>query len=282
MAAIPDNSPILEISPGIPVSNASSSFGGHGSLRSLYLPGHAGRLEALINEGRADAPFATLICHPHPLGGGSMHNKVVYHAMKVFNRLDWPSLGWPVLRFNFRGTGLSEGVHHGHAEVDDVRVALDWLVEQYGKPVIAAGFSFGAAMGLEACCSSPQVHGFAALGLPTQAEGRNYTYPFLDNCAFPKLFLSGNRDQYAPASQLEAVVGDTSAPKRLVLIPDADHFFTGHLAAMQTALGAWLGDTFSPHKRHKIADHPPAPAPDVKLDAKPENDPAKRQEKSAR
>jgi len=210
------------------------------SLRNFFLAGPAGRLEALLNEGRADASFVTLICHPHPLGGGTMHNKVVYHAMKVFQ-----AKGWPVLRFNFRGTGLSDGKHDGRAEVDDVRAGLDWLSAEFGKPIVAAGFSFGAAMGLRAACGDDRVQGFAALGLPTHAEGRDYTHSSLPECGFPKLLLSGNRDQYAPVEQLQAVFAGAAEPKRLELIPEANHFFVGHLSAMQAALGHWLDDTFS-------------------------------------
>ena len=115
------------------------------SVGDLFGP--AGRLEALLNSGRADAPFAGLVCHPHPAGGGTMHNKVVYHAMKAFS-----AFGIPVLRFNFRGTGLSEGTHdHGHGEQDDVRAALDWLDKEFGKPILFAGFSFGSAVGLKVC-----------------------------------------------------------------------------------------------------------------------------------
>ena len=209
------------------------------SLRSIALHGPAGRLEALLNEGRPDTPYVTLLCHPHPLGGGTMHNKVVYHAMKAFH-----GLGWPVLRFNFRGTGLSEGVHDGRAEAEDVRAGLEWLSAEYNKPIVAAGFSFGAAMGLKACSAYPDIHGFAALGLPTHAEGRDYTYPYLENCKFPKLFLSGNRDQFAPADQLRSVADSAPEPKQLVLIPGADHFFLGQLPAMQAALGQWLRETF--------------------------------------
>ena len=218
-----------------------------GSIRSFDLQGPVGRLEALLNQGNPSAPYVTLLCHPHPLGGGTMHNKVVYHTMKVFN-----GLGWPVLRFNFRGTGLSEGSHDGRAEFEDVRAGLDWLAAEYGKPIVAAGFSFGAAMGLKACCSYPGIgsgvgsgiRGFAALGLPTHAGGRDYSHPYLLNCTFPKLFLSGSRDQYAPADQLRSITEAAQQPRRLVLIPDADHFFLGHLEAMQTALGQWLRDTF--------------------------------------
>jgi alpha/beta superfamily hydrolase len=238
MTASPDNAHLPERTPN-PSSGSPSHFSSSSAIRSLEIAGPTGRLEALLNEGRADAPYATLICHPHPLGGGTMHNKVVYHAAKVFS-----ARGWPVLRFNFRGTGLSEGTHDGKAEVDDVRAALDWLVAQYNKPIVAAGFSFGAAMGLKASCIYPGIHGFAALGLPTHAEGRDYRYGFLSGCAFPKLFLSGDRDQFAPAAQLRAIVDSAADPKQFVLIPNADHFFTGHLPAMQTPLRQWLYGTF--------------------------------------
>ena len=108
----------------------------------------------LLNIGVTDASHAALVCHPHPLFGGTMHNKVVFHAMKALH-----SFGFPVLRFNFRGTGLSEGEHDGRAEVDDVHAALDWLKKEYSLPVIFAGFSFGAARGLRACCPDPDVSG---------------------------------------------------------------------------------------------------------------------------
>ena len=96
---------------------------------------------------------AALVCHPHPLGGGTLHNKVVYHAMKVLNAPEW-GFGWPVLRFNFRGTGLSEGVHDGEAEAGDVGAASKWLENEYNLPLVVVGFSFGAAMALAACCDT--------------------------------------------------------------------------------------------------------------------------------
>jgi hypothetical protein len=213
------------------------------TLRSVNLTGPAGRLEAVVNEGAPDAPFAALVCHPHPLGGGNLHNKVVYHAMKALNDPEW-GLGLPVLRFNFRGTGLSEGRHDGKAEAGDVLAALGWLENEYRRPLIAAGFSFGAAMMLFACCGQGQtrsdLRALIALGLPTEADGHNYYYRSLQNCTLPKLFLSGDHDQFAPAAQLAQVAASAAEPKRLVLLPGADHFFTGHLAAMQKSLADWL------------------------------------------
>ena len=217
-------------------------------LRSVDLAGPAGRLEAVLNQGAPQARFAALVCHPHPLHGGTLHNKVVYHAMKVLNDPAF-GLGWPVLRFNFRGAGLSQGVHDGRAEAGDVLAALDWLRKEYGLPIVAAGFSFGAAMTIAACCSQaldsphpagPDTAALVALGLPTQAEGRQYHYTSLKDCTIPKLFLSGDKDPFAPAEQLAKVVHSATDPKRLVLLPRADHFFTGHLGAMQSALAGWL------------------------------------------
>jgi uncharacterized protein len=206
------------------------------SIHSVELQGPAGRLEALLNEGSPDAPYSVLVCHPHPLGGGTMHNKVVYHAMKIFH-----AFGMPVLRFNFRGTGLSEGVHdHGRGERDDVRTALSWLNSTYQKPLLVAGFSFGAAVSLATCCDDARVQALIALGIPTHAEGRDYKYAFLSECKKPKLFVSGDRDQYGPKPQVEIIVQEAAEPKELCWIPDADHFFVGKLDKMQAAIRSWV------------------------------------------
>lgn len=211
------------------------------------LRGPAGRLEALLNTGRADAPYAALVCHPHPAGGGTMHNKVVYHAMKTF-----ASFGLPVLRFNFRGTGLSEGVHdHGRGEQDDVRAALDWLDRRFRLPILFCGFSFGSAVGLRACCGDARVKGLIGLGIPASAEGRDYTYEFLAGCHQPKLFISGDHDRYGSRSTVEHIFSTASDPKRLRWIAGADHFFQGvsgspdsKLSPMQQELRSWLHETF--------------------------------------
>ena len=217
-------------------------------LRHVELNSPAGRLEALLNEGAPHAQFAALVCHPNPRGGGTMHNKVVYHAMKVLNAPEW-GLGLPVLRFNFRGTGLSEGEHDGRAESGDVLAAFDWIENEYKRPVVVAGFSFGAAMALFACCNSPErcanLRALAAIGLPTQAEGHHYRYSFLSGCTIPKLFLSGDRDEYAPAADLRNLAATTAEPRKMVLLPGADHFFAGQLEAMQNALAGWLKEQLS-------------------------------------
>ena len=158
------------------------------SIRSLTLDGPAGRLEALLKAGAENATYAAVVCHPHPLFGGTLHNKVVFHTMKALN-----SFGFPVLRFNFRGTGLSQGEHdHGNGEVDDVRAALDWLDAEYHLPVVFAGFSFGAAVGLRAACADVRVRAVIGVGTPVapvaadSEEPRVYTFDFMRDCAKPK------------------------------------------------------------------------------------------------
>jgi uncharacterized protein len=209
------------------------------AIRSLFLDGPAGRLEALLNAGTTDASYAAVVCHPHPLYGGTLHNKVVFHAMKALNRF-----GFPVLRFNFRGTGLSQGEHgHGNGELDDVRTAMDWLDHEFRLPLIFAGFSFGAAVGLRAACPDVRVRAAIGLGLPVAPiDDRTYDLSFLASCAKPKLFVSGDRDQFGTLAQLEALVRSAAAPKKLILIAGGDHFFEGRLREMRDAMEQWVGD----------------------------------------
>ncbi len=215
---------------------------GTSSIRSLFLNGPAGRLEALLNAGAPDAAYAAVVCHPHPLFGGTLHNKVVFHTMKALN-----SFGFPVLRFNFRGTGLSEGEHdHGNGEVADVRAALDWLDAEFHLPVLFAGFSFGAAVGLRAACSDARVTALIGVGTPVipvaadSEEPRVYTYEFLRDCAKPKLFISGARDQFGPRAELAALAASVPEPKKLVLIEGGDHFVEGRLRELREAIEAWV------------------------------------------
>jgi len=209
-------------------------------VRSFFLESSAGRLEALLNSGAENASHAALVCHPHPVYGGTMHNKVVFHAMKALN-----SFGFPVLRFNFRGTGLSQGEHdRGRGEVDDVRAALDWLGHEFHLPLIFAGFSFGAAVGLEAACPDQRVRALIGLGVPVKAvDDRTYDLGFLRTCSQPKLFVSGSRDQFAQRSALEELARSAAAPKTLVIIDSGDHFFEGRLREMREAVENWIRET---------------------------------------
>jgi uncharacterized protein len=210
------------------------------SIRSLFLDGPAGRLEGLLNSGAANATHAALVCHPHPMFGGTMHNKVVFHAMKALN-----SFGFPVLRFNFRGTGLSHGDHdHGAGETEDVRTALDWLAREFHLPLIFAGFSFGAAIGLRAAFADDHVKAVIGLGVPLNpVDERSYDFDFLHSCVKPKLFVSGSRDQFATRANLQVLVNSLPGPKKLDIIESADHFFEGRLREMRDVIETWIQET---------------------------------------
>jgi len=212
--------------------NAQSS-----SIRSLFLNGPAGRLEALLNAGAENATHAAVVCHPHPLFGGTLHNKVVFHAMKALN-----SFGYPVLRFNFRGAGLSQGEHdHGDGEVEDVRTALDWLDNEFHLPLIFAGFSFGAAVGLRVACPDARVEAAIGLGLPVVTiDDRIYDFEFLRNCTKPKLFISGDRDQFGPRAKMAKLMEALPEPKKLVIVEGADHFFEGRLRELRDGIESWI------------------------------------------
>jgi hypothetical protein len=217
------------------------------TIRSLFLDGPAGRLEALLNAGAENATHAAVVCHPHPLFGGTLHNKVVFHTMKALN-----SFGFPVLRFNFRGAGLSQGEHtHGEGEVEDVRTALNWLDAEFHLPLIFAGFSFGAAVGARAACPDERVRMLIGVGTPvvpvaeSTEEPRVYNYEFLQQCMKPKLFISGARDQFGPRAKLEALLASVPAPKKLVLIEGADHFFEGRLRELRDAIESWVKPALS-------------------------------------
>ena len=201
--------------------------------RNLFLDGRAGRLEAILWRPRGPARLATLVCHPHPLFGGTMHNKVVYQAAKSLD-----SLGLPVLRFNFRGAGLSAGAHdRGGGEQEDVKAALDFLATEFpGLPLLLAGFSFGCWVGLRVGCADRRVQDLIGIGTPVNSSDFSY----LRNCDKPKLFVHGANDEHGNVVNLERLVESLPGDNRLVVVPDAEHFFVGKLDQVDAAIRGWL------------------------------------------
>jgi alpha/beta superfamily hydrolase len=212
--------------------------------RNISLVGPAGRLETILwstpEESAGPPPLAAVVCHPHPLFGGTMHNKVVYRAAKTIHRF-----GLPVARFNFRGVGLSEGTHDkGDGEDGDVLAVIDFLAQEYsGVPLLVAGFSFGSWVGLRVGCRDPRVTELMGLGLPVgNVEARSFAY--LDACAKPKLLVSGEFDQFGPIHTLREMVERFPPPVRestqVEIVRGGDHFFAGHLPELEVAIAKWL------------------------------------------
>jgi hypothetical protein len=144
----------------------------------------------------------------------------------------------PVLRFNFRGVGLSEGEHNrGRGEQDDVRTALDYLAKEFpARPILLAGFSFGSWVGLRVGCEDPRVTSLIGLGIPVNKSDLSY----LASCAKPRLFIQGENDEFGPRVNVEEFVATLPEPKRLVVVPGVDHFFTGKLPEVAAAIDAWI------------------------------------------
>lgn len=185
---------------------------------------------------QARAPLAGLVCHPHPLFGGTMHNKVVFRVARSLHHL-----GLPVLRFNFRGTARSEGTHDkGVGEQDDVRAALAFLAQEFpAAPVVLAGFSFGASVGLRVGCAEPRVAALIGLGLPVNdVDLSDLAAP--GACLKPRLFLQGSQDQFGGKDRVAALVESMAGPKELVFIEGVDHFFAGKLDEVGDAIRAWM------------------------------------------
>jgi uncharacterized protein len=205
-------------------------------IESHSLTGPAGRLEALLEEPEDVAPaFAALVCHPHPLYGGTMHNKVVYRMARGLRKT-----GAVVLRFNFRGVNLSEGTHaHGDGEIEDARAALDFLRERYPDlPWMLGGFSFGSRVALRLGCSlSPAPGRIMAIGLPTKGQDHSY----LAQCGVPKVFIQSMHDEHGPKRELEAAYGHFAEPKEIHWIEAQDHFFAGALDAFEAAVTQYGG-----------------------------------------
>ncbi|MGC1617526.1 MAG: alpha/beta family hydrolase [Candidatus Acidiferrum sp.] len=177
--------------------------------------------------------MAALVCHPHPLFGGTMHNKVVYQAAKTLD-----VLGLSVLRFNFRGTGMSEGKHdRGEGERDDVRAALDFLAAEFPDiPLLVCGFSFGCWVGLRVGCEDSRVTSLIGLGAPVN----NADFSYLLKCEKPKLFVHGTNDIYGAPDKLKSVISSVPGKNRIVIVEDADHFFVGKLDQVNAAITNWM------------------------------------------
>jgi uncharacterized protein len=203
--------------------------------KNLFLDGSGGRLEAILWTPAEAAPpaLAAVVCHPHPLFGGTMHNKVVYNAAKTID-----ALGLPVLRFNFRGAGLSAGEHdNGRGEQGDVQAALDFMAAQFrGIPLLLAGFSFGSVVGLRVGCRDARVTELIGLGIPVN----NSDFSFLADCPKPKLFVHGAEDKFGARAKVEEVVASLPGENRLVVVEAADHFFAGHVKEFNAAITDWL------------------------------------------
>ncbi len=199
----------------------------------MNIPAPHGLLEAAHREPPGTLRGAGVVCHPHPLQGGTMHTKAVFRAAQALSDVKIAAL-----RFNFRGVGTSTGsFDQGVGEKDDVLASLDWLEERHpGLPLVAGGFSFGSMVALSAGANDPRVVALFGLGLPV----RMYDYGFLADVRKPILVVQGDEDELGSGSEVEPVVAALGSHVTLARIAGADHYFNGHIDEMKAVLSEYF------------------------------------------
>lgn len=202
---------------------------------NLLIPAEHGQLEAILKEPRTgQSKGVALVLHPHPLGGGTMHNKVVFRAAAALN-----DAGLITLRINFRGVGQSSGEHdEGRGERNDVRTGLDYLSSNYPNlSTTLCGFSFGARVGLEVGIADDRVRYLIGIGTPLD----KYDFDFLQACRKPLLLVHGEHDEFGAAEELKKLAAELDHTQvRLVIIPGAGHFFDNQLDELKRAITDWI------------------------------------------
>jgi alpha/beta superfamily hydrolase len=200
-------------------------------LQAFLFPGPTGKLEGLWKGAESGQGGSSVFAHPHPVYGGTLHNKVVFRSARTLSRA-----GYGVLRFNFRGVGLSEGRYdEGRGETADYRAALDEAERRGGQPIVAGGFSFGSAVGLKAIEGDPRVVAFIGVGVPLASDvGADLPFPKV-----PALFVVGKDDVFGPPARLREW---TAGRGRIVEVAAADHFLEGKLDELESAIAGFLAE----------------------------------------
>ncbi len=199
---------------------------------NLLIPASHGNLEAILKEPTGERRGVGLVCHPHPLGGGTMHNKVVFRVAAGL-----VDAGLTTLKFNFRGVGASTGTHNEiEGGVEDVRDALDWLAGEYpGDEITLAGFSFGSRTGMEVGMSDDRVKRLISVGTPVE---KYRDYDFLVGVKKPILFVHGDQDEFCSVASLRALT-DRIPHAEVIVFEDSGHFFDEHLNELRDTVRDW-------------------------------------------
>jgi len=203
---------------------------------NLMIPASHGQLEAILKEPQGDPRGVALVCHPHPLGGGTMHNKVVFRAAAGL-----VDAGLVTLRFNFSGVGASTGTHNDiTGGREDVRDTLEYLSQTYpDREITLAGFSFGSRTGMEVGMNDDRVARLISIGTPVD---KYPDYGFLTEVRKPILFVHGDRDEFGSVATLRKLVDEVSknTDTELIVFENCGHFFDEHLDELREAIRDWV------------------------------------------
>jgi alpha/beta superfamily hydrolase len=200
---------------------------------TLIIPAGSVEIESHLGEPEGEAQGGAVLCHPHPVYGGTMDNRVVYRAAKAAAKA-----GFAALRFNFRGVGKSTGRYdHGLGEMEDVAAAIDWMEKQYpDKPLAVLGYSFGAWVGLKVGCSDPRIRAIVGIGLPLDL----YDFEYLVYYSNPSLYIVGAQDEFCSPVNLQNMIRRLPPASRIHRLPDADHFFSGQVEEVEVLIEQFL------------------------------------------
>ena len=208
--------------------------------KTLLLDGPAGALEVAVDLPEpADARrLVAVVCHPLPTEGGTMHNKVVTMVARALREM-----GATTIRFNFRGTGGSEGAFdHGNGEREDLRTVVDWVRSaRPGQPLWLAGFSFGSYVSLS---SAAALQPDALISIAPPVSGRGWDFSEIEVPEVPWLVVQGDEDEIVDAQAVYDWIGKLERPPQLVRMPETSHFFHRKLidlrGAIQHEVKGWL------------------------------------------
>lgn len=200
---------------------------------NLFIPASHGRLEAILKEPTGEPRGIGLVCHPHPLGGGTMHNKVVFRAAAGL-----VDAGLTTLRFNFRGVGASTGEHDEiDGGVEDVKDAIDYISSEYpGQDMTLAGFSFGSRTGMAVGMIDDRVKRLISIGTPVE---KYRDYEFLYDVKKPILFVHGDKDEFCSVESLRSLT-DHIPHAEVVIFENCGHFFDEHLNELRETISEWV------------------------------------------
>jgi alpha/beta superfamily hydrolase len=207
-------------------------------MPEIFFNGPEGRLEGRYVHSKTENAPIVLLLHPHPQGGGTMNNKVVYNLFNSFTQL-----GFSALRFNFRGVGRSQGrFDNGIGELADAAAALDWVQSHNADAAGCwiAGFSFGAWIGMQLLMRRPEIEGFISIAPPANL----YDFTFLAPCPTSGLIVHGDADELVPLDSVKTLGTKLSSQRNItvkhVTINGANHFFQDKLEEMTTTVSEYV------------------------------------------
>ena len=209
-------------------------------MHEVIIPGPEGRMEGRYSKGKGSSPPLVILLHPHPMHGGNMNNKVIYNCFKTFT-----SLGFSVLRFNYRGVGNSEGIYSGDdgiGEMTDAACALDWLLldNTESTKVWVTGFSFGAFISLNLLMRRPEIEGFIAISPPAD----KYDFSFLAPCPVSGMIIQGDKDDIVNETDVALFANKLDSQRSISIkykkVRNADHFFTNQLDIINNEIKKYI------------------------------------------